>query len=168
MSVNVKLGTNTINGVDVVKLEDATTSGTYHNFTLLGHPFIIYKNAWGGYDTITVSIVDMDTSQTWTHTFNLSGSYADYYMITYEDLVAAGWSGNSCDVTITVSRSSAANNTTIGFLGFMSSVAPSANAYSQSVDSNTLTVHMTTSADPISANLYTCCALITCGLKRFE
>lgn len=34
MSVNVKLGNNTINGVNVVRLEDATTSGTYHNFNL--------------------------------------------------------------------------------------------------------------------------------------
>lgn len=34
MSVNVKLGKNTINGVNVVRLEDATTSGTYHNFNL--------------------------------------------------------------------------------------------------------------------------------------
>ena len=34
MSVNVKLGRNTINGVNVVKLEDATTSGTYHSFNL--------------------------------------------------------------------------------------------------------------------------------------
>lgn len=34
MSVNVKLGKNTINGVESVKLEDATTTGLYHEFSL--------------------------------------------------------------------------------------------------------------------------------------
>lgn len=36
MSVNVKLGNNTINGIDTVKLEDANTPGTYHDFVLGG------------------------------------------------------------------------------------------------------------------------------------
>lgn len=35
MSVNVKLGNNIINDVSKVKLEDATTSGTYHTFNNL-------------------------------------------------------------------------------------------------------------------------------------
>lgn len=35
-TANIKLGNNTINGVDTIKLQDATTPTTYHDFTLGG------------------------------------------------------------------------------------------------------------------------------------
>ena len=35
-TVNVKLGNNTINGVETLKVADATAPSTYHDFTLGG------------------------------------------------------------------------------------------------------------------------------------
>lgn len=135
-------------------------TGNYEGATT--HPFIICKSTW------TTSSVTV-TLGSWSHTFNLPSYYAGFNTITYEDLFAQGWDGSyefSC--SITVLSSAASNNSKIDFLGFMSSAGPSANVYYSTVSSNTLTVNMSTGADPIGSDHYSCCALITCGLINFS
>lgn len=83
MSVNVKLGNNTINGVDVVKLENADSAGNYIEFSPVVNP-VAEEN--------DVEFIDYDGTIRYSYT---ASEFANLTALppnpTHEGLTAQGW-----------------------------------------------------------------------------